>query len=387
MALNARLGSIGCRVAALWVIGLVSVTAVSQQRQGNNPAKPPDTSQGLAIFQVSISAPSFVPSLKETVQLRYSLSRDAAVTVKVFDPDFDLVRVVTSKTPKKTGANRETWDGRDMNGKIVPNEAYFFTIEAEAPGLPAAVYDPVTFSGGEFGDITRGEMSKDSGEITYQLSQPSRVRLRTGIQGSAMVKTVVDWEPRVAGTITERWDGKDEDNLITVWNRDKFIMLLSYITLPDASVIAVGNRQLTYRTYKTTLTSPRPKKEERPMVNNRRISPHFSRSRLNDRAFRIRLSFPEIEKGKPVDVPEVKGRVLVHVDVAPEDRAILLNQQYEVMLFGDFLFHAEEERGYLPFNFPWEVTELPPGEHILTVNINSHGDQVGVGSRRVRVVK
>jgi len=387
MALIGGLDSIGRRLASLGLIGLVAVCAWPQQRQENNQTKTADVSQGLAISQVSLSSPSFAPALKETVQLRYSLSRDAAVTIKVFDPDFDLVRVITSKSTKKAGANRDTWDGRDLDGKMVPNEAYFFTIEAEAPGLPGAVYDPTTFSGGEYSDITRGEMSKDSGEINYQLSQPSRVRLRTGIQGSAMVKTVVDWEPRVGGSITERWNGKDEDNLVSVWSRDKFIMILSYMTLPDASVITVGNNQLNYRTYKTTLRAPRPKKEQRPMTNNRRISPHFLRSRLNDRAFHIRLTFPEIEKDKPVDVPEVKGRVLVHVDVAPEDRAILLNQQYEVMLFGDFIFHAEEERGYLPFNFPWEVTELPAGEHVLTVNINSHSDQVGVGSRRVRVVK
>jgi hypothetical protein len=202
-----------------------------------------------------------------------------------------------------------------------------------------------------------------------------------------MAKTVVDWEPRVAGTITENWNGMDEDNLVSIWNRERFVMILTYFSLPENSVIAVGNQRYTYRAYKTGLPAPRPKKEERPFAGNRKITPHFLRSRVTDRAFRVRLTFPELEKDKPVELPEVKDRILVHVDVDPEDKAILLNQQHEIMLFNDFIFHAEEERGYLPFNFPWEVNQLPAGEHILTVNISSHSDQVGVGSRKIRVIK
>lgn len=356
-------------------------------RLAKSQAVPPDVSKSLVIAQVSVAARSFAPFLKETVQIRYSLSHDATVTVKVFDPDQELVRVIASKATRKAGANRESWDGRDVDGKVIPNEAYFFTIEAEASGLAPAVYDPITFSGGDFGDITRGELSHDMGTFSYKLGQPSRVRLRVGIQGSAMAKTVVDWEPRVAGTITERWNGMDEDNLVSIWNRERFTMILTYFTLPENSVIAVGNDRYTYRAYKTGLPAPRPKKEERPFTGNRKITPHFLRSRVTDRAFRVRLSFPELEKGPRVALPEVKDRILVRVDVDPEDKTILINQQHEIMLFNDFIFHAEEERGYLPFNFPWEVKQLPAGEHILTVNISSHSDQVGVGSRKIRVIK
>lgn len=369
------------------LLGTVLACFLPWDRDASAQNTPPDASQGIGISEVSVSAAAFAPSQKETVQVRYTLSRDAAITVSIFDPDRELVRILVSKVARKAGAHTEPWDGRDMDGNIVPNEAYFFTIEAEAAGVPKAVYDPVTFSGGEYGDVVRGELSKDIGEITYKLSQPSRVRLRAGIQGSAMAKTVVDWEPRVGGTITERWSGLDEDNVVSVWERGKFIMILSYITLPDTSVITLGNNRLSYRDYKAGIKTLRPKKEDRPMANNRKISPHFFRSRLTDRAFHIRLTFPELEKGGPVVVPEVKGTVLIHVDVAPEDRQIVLNQQYEMMLFNDFIFHAEEESGYLPFNFPWEVGQLPEGEHILTVNISTHTDQVGVGSRKIRVVK
>lgn len=197
----------------------------------------------------------------------------------------------------------------------------------------------------------------------------------------------MDWEPRAAGAITEYWNGKDEDNLINVWDLKGHAMILTYMTLPDASVIAFGNDRYDYRTYKAALRNPRTKKPKRPMANARKISPHFFKSRLTDRAFKVNLIFPELDKGGGSAVPTVRDRILVRVDVSKKDREILLNQQYEIVLMVDTVFHAEEERGYLPFNYPWEVKGLPAGEHVLTVNIIASGDQIGIGSRKINVAK
>jgi hypothetical protein len=123
------------------------------------------------------------------------------------------------------------------------------------------------------------------------------------------------------------------------------------------------------------------------MANARKISPHFLKSRLTDRAFKVQLTFPELEQAQDNSIPVVKDRILVRVDVSEKDRYILQNQQYEIILLADTVFHAEEERGYLPFNFPWELKDLPAGEHLLTVNIVTFGDQIGVGSRKIKVVK
>jgi hypothetical protein len=98
------------------------------------------------------------------------------------------------------------------------------------------------------------------------------------------------------------------------------------------------------------------------------------------------MSFPELDKGGS-SIPTVKDRLVVRVDVPQKDRDVLLNQQYEIIMFVDTVFHAEEERGYLPFNYSWELKDLPPGEHVLTTNIITFNDQIGVGSRKIRVVR
>ncbi len=102
--------------------------------------------QILKISEVIVSTPTFNPSRGDSAELRYHLSRSADVTVKVFDPDFELIQILIDKLHQKTGGHREIWDGTDMDGATVPNEAYFFTIEAqEEDEGQQAVYDPITF--------------------------------------------------------------------------------------------------------------------------------------------------------------------------------------------------------------------------------------------------
>ena len=329
---------------------------------------------------------SFNPSRGDKLDLYYTLSRKAKVTINIYDVDLQLVRTLVSGADRKVGQYREIWDGKDLDGKVVPNEAYFFCIESEDDSRQRVVYDPITFSGGEFADITQGQVSRQRGTVSYSLSRPSRVLLRAGVPGGALLKTVVDWEPRPAGEVTEYWNGKDEDGAINLWGLKNHAMVLTYMTLPETSVITFGNNAYDFRKYKSSLRNARPRKEDRPMANARRISPHFFKSRMTDRTFKVDMSFPELDNGGS-SIPTVKDRLLVRVDVPQKDRDVLLNQQYEIIMFANTVFHAEEERGYLPFNYSWEIKDLPAGEHVLTVNVITFGDQIGVGSRKIRVVK
>lgn len=345
-------------------------------------------SGGLAITNLKVTTTSFNPGKAESTTLTFNISGAAKITARVLGPDHEYLRTVLDAAQRPAGPVTVMWNGRDQNGRVVPDEAYFFTIEAEAANGDKAVYDPVTISGGEFADITQGEVSRRSGTVSYKLSQPSRVLMRAGIAGNSMLKTIVDWEPRPAGTVTEYWNGKDEDNLIDVLNL-KYTMILSYMTLPETSVITFGNDKYDYREYRSSLKPPPVVKPDRPMANGRQISPHFLKSRITDRSFKVKLSFPDLDKGSTVSSapPAARDRILVRLDVDPKDRDVLQSQQYEIILFIDTVFHIEEERGYLPFNVPIELTQLPAGEHVITANIITFGDQIGVGSRKIRVDK
>src|SRR5262249_23231803 len=128
----------------------------------------------LSVSGVEVSAKSFNPSGSEKVNIRYRLSEQGRVTLNIYDPDGGLVRTLVSAN-RPAGMQTETWDGKDLDGRVVPNESYSFTIDAQDRTGTHVVYDPTTFSGGEFGDINKGQISRQSGTVNYGLSQPSRV--------------------------------------------------------------------------------------------------------------------------------------------------------------------------------------------------------------------
>jgi hypothetical protein len=246
----------------------------------------------------------------------------------------------------------------------------------------------VTFSGGEPFDLGQAKVSRATGVLTYRLSQPSRVLIRIGIPGSSLLRTLVDWEPRTQGEITEYWNGRDQDNLINVIDNPKYTVLITYFTLPDASVVTFGNSGIDYRSYKAQLKSKRPAKVARPMANARRLAPQFLARRSTNRDFRVTIRFPELDRGDNPDVPTVRGdRALARIDVPESEREVLAGRQFEIIMFVDTTYVAEEERGYVPFNFPWEFRQLPPGEHVVTVNVVTFDGQIGIGSRRIRIVR
>jgi flagellar hook assembly protein FlgD len=80
------------------------------------------------------------------VDLRYTLSNAAAVTVSIWDTDRLLVKTIVSAGVRNSGLTHELWDGTDAAMRVMPDEAYTFTIEANGE---QSVYDPFVFSAGE----------------------------------------------------------------------------------------------------------------------------------------------------------------------------------------------------------------------------------------------
>jgi hypothetical protein len=308
------------------------------------------------------------------VQVREDENTSARLLV--YDPDGGLVRTLP------VGGGQVIWDGRDDSGKIVPDEAYGFVLE-RADG---SVYDPTTLSGGEVGDLTDVRFEA-SGTVSYMVPAPSRVLIRLGVRNGPMYRTLVDWKPRPGGNINEYWDGYDKDQLVKLQGRDDFSALVTYVTLPEATVITYGNKQESYREYKSGRGKERPQKpvRERTADVGQGFRPDSVLPPGWARAPQVEMLFPDF--AAPETVPTVKRAVDVRIDVAEQDKPYLMQDQFEVLLFVDSQFFAEAERGYLPLNWKWELRQFPPGEHVLTVNVSSFKGQVGVASRKIIIGK
>ena len=78
---------------------------------------------------LAYAAPNpFAPS-RETTTIVFSLSRDAEVSVAIYDFASSLVRDLAADAPFAGGVDhRILWDGLDQDGQLVANGTYFYRI-------------------------------------------------------------------------------------------------------------------------------------------------------------------------------------------------------------------------------------------------------------------
>ncbi len=295
-----------------------------------------------------------------------------------------MIRKITENDRQAAGSHRILWDGRDDAGNIAPDEAYTFRLDGEKTGK----HDPATFSGGEVRDITDVNFNP-AGPVTYNLPQPSRVLFRIGITQGPLLKTLVDSKPRPGGKITEYWDGYDESKTVKIRDEGKFSALITYVTLPDLTVIAYGNSAETYRDYKLTRqanTAPPPEPASPSKVTEDSYSPSLVPPAWV-RAPRVTMRFPDHAKNDTQNPAPITDAIRSTIDVDDSDRSTLMEGQFEIMMYVDMHPVAEAERGYLPLNWRWDLSLFPPGDHVLTANVITFDGQSGTVSRKVRIVR
>lgn len=327
--------------------------------------KPP----AFEIKDVAVEPRIFNPTKGERVVITYSLSQRGKAIIKVFDPAMRLIRDLPCKR-SDPGVNKVIWDGRDQRGKIVPDEAYFFTIEALNYQGKFTFYDTTTISGGEYIN-PRIDFNSENKNITYELPKDARLMIRAGITGGALLKTIVNWSPRLAGKHHEPWDGKDSTGAIDIVNQKGFKIMAEAVTLPDNSLIAHGNADYTYYEYKTMIAPDRPKKRERPLFRGRNAL--MGRQRAGPRELvpepKFSIQLPEDTKIHENGLPIVQGKIPLKIVLDQKQKRIITEQRYEIIAFVDFKFITEEEGGYSPFTWMWDTRKATNGEHIVTINV------------------
>jgi hypothetical protein len=97
--------------------------------------------------------------------------------------------------------------------------------------------------------------------LSYSLLRASRVHIQAGTAAinpktkklvGPVMKTLVNREPRVSGTIAEHWNGYDESGTIFIPDLADFVVAIAATPLPEGSIITFGNRQ---RRFVDTLTT------------------------------------------------------------------------------------------------------------------------------------
>jgi flagellar hook assembly protein FlgD len=297
-----------------------------------------------------------------------------------------LVKELPSVDISNSGLITLTWDGRDADGNIVPDESYFFTVDASDYKGNFALYDPATLSGGESFLPEATHFDKKDGKVSYRLAKDARVRLRAGIsQGGPLLKTILNWAPRLSGHNEEDWNGKDESGSIDVVSQKQYEIVAEAVTLPENSIITYGNTTYDYFEYTFKMGSDRPKKEERPLVKNQDNPIEFQ----TQEPVKIRpepkfyIEFPESKSEN--NLPVVTGKIPIKIYLDEKFKRYITEDRYEIIFFVDYNFVTEMEEGYSPFHLMWDTHGLDSGEHIITINVATLSGQVSSNSARVIV--
>jgi hypothetical protein len=308
----------------------------------------------LTISRVSVSNRSLSPTEPGDARVRYYLSEPARVMLEVYDREEKPVRGLEKVDSEGPGYSQTTWDGLDDAKKAVEPGVYFFRVV----GIDAAMADTVVHeaAGTRGWDLNVSKLKWDEkGVISYELPEAAEVSARIGIKGGGpLLRTLLYQEPQDVGRQKINWDGWDNSRVVSLLGRDDLLVSVQAKSLGSNAIIVEGKSK-----------TPRP------------LEPVFD--------FEITNAKGSTDSGLPV----ARDELWVEVSIAREHLKRMQQLGFEVMFFMDFMFLYEEEQpGKGTYVHKWDISGLPEGEHILTVNILDPDDRATASkSKIIHVVK
>lgn len=358
------------------LIGMLSFSALTAGKQADV-----DT----LVTIMPYKSASFNPTRNENFIIPITVTSPQTlktIAVEIRTHDDDLIRRLETKTLDVNEKDYQfLWDGKDSNKQLVPDEVYYpIVVINNRKGVETRIDQRDNSGGEEVYDFEKRIIPK---AIEYTLPVASRLLIRAGIKNGPLLRTVVDWEPRTTGFHTERWNGRDADNVITIDQNPQVGYLIVGYQLPEHTIIAYGNSKETYRDYRERLQWPIKKTnyENRLLARgDQRIRSEFYTPVLQQKSPRIIVNLLEKASRKPVSSITGFEEVLTEIQLHSLDEVYLDQQRYEITFFVDNEFIAEEEQGFVPFTWRWSPGRfgIKPGEHLLTVNVSGYNGQVGV---------
>lgn len=289
--------------------------------------------------------------------------------IAILGPDGHRVAQLEIPQQRASRQFEVEWKGLDASGKPVPDEVFYPILETQSGDI---IFDPRRESGGEIITPLPWHFGKHA-ELVYELPAPARVLIRGGIKDGPLMATLENWAPHTAGKVVKRWNGFDADDVVNISEREDFWLVLMAYQLPKLSIITSGNRQETYRAYKTRYLAGKPviPVPQQTRRNDIRLEMDFYRPRTF--LPEISLTWPDTTKASnrpvPLPYPEIDKPTLITVDASPEDLMLLQGSIFEAVFFVDGQFISEEELGFLPMQWRVETEKLTKGSHFLTVQL------------------
>ena len=340
----------------------------------------------LSISDVQLDRRQFFPERGEAVSVRLRVSVPAHVEWRWFDARDLLIRSISSDGQLAAGESTLAWDGRDQAGRLVPPEAYHYTLVASTADGATQEHDLTDLTGGLDLEIPSVEFDSSAQVMRYTLNAWSRVNLRIGLHDNGpLLRSLIGWNVRGPGAQAEPWDGKDASGVMRLADSTGLQLWGMAFSLTDNAVV-VGDTRSPSR-----MIADLPWGRVSRIVKrapSKRMYAHSQQS-YDERGdfvvtLRRREIAPESLEAAPV-MMNATGGTPIEVIVPPPIAARLVQQRFELVYFIDGLFVEEREIGVLPATWNVSSDALSPGERYLTVNLRGYDGSFGYGSLKVQV--
>jgi hypothetical protein len=257
---------------------------------------------------------------------------------------------------------------------------YLFSLVASDPELGRVGIYPKSPGGGQIVQVRESELDTEKQMIRYTLPRAACVRLRAGFRDGLYLQPIISGEPQPAGVHTVPWDGTSQGGLFTnLYAHPAVQVSILAVSLPANILVAPAE---------STRSADA---QAAPVLES--LPPHLAgmeipswRSGLGQSAphFLIADDYTlKLEAKEDVTSRTIEFRI----DCAPADRPRLLNHRFELMLFLDGVFLAEDERSQLPFSYRMSSRGIPPGRHLLTANVIDSESAVGTSTESFNLAK
>jgi len=266
-----------------------------------------------------------------------------------------------------------SWDGKMQNGETIKTDVAIYVIDARSEDGQRVRFDPSSETGGTDLSFPKFSLDKKSGKIEYTLPQAARVRLRAGILQGALLKTIFDWKAEEAGKHEFIWNGLDKSGEINLLKNPDLNLNLNAFSLPDNTIIINGIEP----------AYSEPDSIYRALNTGRHF--HYPHPRINCHEPKFKIVFSDAIEKDEKGTPLLKGKTAFSVEIDPSDQTDLIRKRFEVMVYFDSNFLFEEEQAVTPATFMLDTSGWAPGYHLLTVNVMSYDDHIGVETVEVKV--
>lgn len=329
----------------------------------------------LAIERVQVEPKTLDINSRAALTIRFDLTGPAHILVDLVDEDGRVVRQLKVGS-RAAGSHTVRWDGRNSQGQPVSSGVYRYVIRAQQAHETAVVHDPSSETGGEELEMRDFTFDATNNTMRWVMPKAGFARLRIGLEGFPHLRTLLDWVPLEGGAQEIAWDGLDGSGLITLKDHPHLSLKLKAFAMPDNTVIIRGQ---------PSAGAPHIAPDYPPLAKGPTAAFHARHPRQKCHEVRLRLEFPEVTVRDAHGWPVLVGVVPIRVTIDESDASRLVNERFELALFEDLTVIAEEEKGTTPYTYLLETSKLPPGPHLLTVNILSGGDHYGVATQQVLI--